>query len=105
MTTPAQQLSRLSVRRDQVLELRLKQPPLTPRSVVAKLDGLKKTYEVPNFRIGGKYDLAKPESWRNGGEGGATLESLGAKPARTSYIALGTPKRNAKSRRPAVQRR
>jgi pimeloyl-ACP methyl ester carboxylesterase len=72
------------------------QQPLTPRSVVAKLDHLKQTHEVPNFRIGGKYDLAKPESWRNGGEGGTTLESLGAKPARTGYIALGTPKKNAK---------
>jgi homoserine O-acetyltransferase/O-succinyltransferase len=72
------------------------QQPLTPRSVVAKLDGIKQTYEVPNFRIGGKYDLARPQSWHDGGEGGTTLESLGAKPARTAYIAVGTPKRNAK---------
>ena len=72
------------------------QQPLTPRSVVAKLDDLKKTYELANFRIGGKYDLARPDVWRNGGEGGTTLESLGAKPARTAYIAVGTPKRNAK---------
>jgi pimeloyl-ACP methyl ester carboxylesterase len=72
------------------------QTPLTPRSVVAKLDSLKMTYEVPNFRIGGKYDLAQPKGWQNGGEGGTTLESLGAKPARTAYMAMGTPKRNAK---------
>src|SRR5688572_8393495 len=72
------------------------QQPLTPRSVVPALDSLKRTYEVPNFRIGGKYDLAQPAAWADGGVGGTTLESLGAKPARTSYMAVGTPKRNAK---------
>ena len=72
------------------------QQPITPRSVVTALDGRKLTHEVPNFRIGGKYDLAQPAAWANGGVGGATLESLGAKPARTAYIALGTPQRNAK---------
>ena len=68
--------------------------PLTPRSVVPALDPLKKTYEVKDFRIGGSYDLANPKSWDNGAEGGTTLESLGAGPARTAYIAVGTPKRN-----------
>jgi homoserine O-acetyltransferase/O-succinyltransferase len=68
---------------------------ITPRSVVMGLDGLKQTYDVPNFRIGGKYDLARPASWQGGGEGGTTLESLGGKPAHTAYIAVGTPKRNA----------
>ena len=72
------------------------QQPLTARSVVAKLDALKQTHEVRDFRIGGKYDLSRPAAWANGGEGGVTLESLGAKPARTAYIAVGTPKRNAK---------
>ncbi|HTP94786.1 MAG TPA: alpha/beta hydrolase [Burkholderiales bacterium] len=72
------------------------QEPVTARSVVAKLDALKQTYAVPNFRIGGKYDLSRPTTWANGGEGGVTLESLGAKPAHTAYIAVGTPKRNAK---------
>jgi homoserine acetyltransferase len=71
------------------------QQPLTPRSVAAALDGLKQTYTVPNFRIGGKYDLAAAQSWQNGAEGGTTLESLGAGPAHTAYIAVGTPKRNA----------
>ena len=70
--------------------------PITARSVVAGLDSLKQTYEVSNFRIGGKYDLAKPASWQGGGDGGTTLESLGGKPAHTAYIAVGTPKRNAK---------
>ena len=74
----------------------LAQQPLTPRSVVAGLDKLKLTHEVKNFRIGGKYDLANPKSWENGAEGGTTLESLGAAPARTAYIAVGTPKRNGK---------
>jgi pimeloyl-ACP methyl ester carboxylesterase len=72
------------------------QQTLTPRSVVAPLDARKLTYEVPNFRIGGKYDLAQPAAWADGGVGGTTLESLGAKPARTAYIAMGTPRRNAK---------
>ncbi|WP_222623005.1 alpha/beta hydrolase [Ramlibacter cellulosilyticus] len=71
------------------------QQPLTPRSVVADLDRLKQTYEVRNFRIGGKYDLADGKAWENGAPGGTTLESLGAAPARTAYMALGTPKRNA----------
>jgi pimeloyl-ACP methyl ester carboxylesterase len=64
--------------------------------VVASLDNLKKTYDVPNFRIGGKYDLAKPQAWQNGADGGTTLESLGAGPAHTAYIAVGTPRRDAK---------
>ncbi len=72
------------------------QQPVTPRSVVAALDGRKLSYEVPNFRIGGKYDLAQPAGWAAGGVGGTTLESLGAKPARTGYIAMGTPRRDAK---------
>ena len=72
------------------------QQAVTERSAVAELDKLKQTYEVRNFRIGGKYDLANPKAWENGGEGGTTLESIGAAPARTSYIAVGTPQRNAK---------
>lgn len=79
-----------------VAALAAAQQPLTPRSVVGSLDSLKQTYAVPNFRIGGKYDLARPVAWRDGGEGGTTLESLGAGPAHTAYIAVGTPRRNAK---------
>jgi hypothetical protein len=41
-------------------------------------DELKKTVEIANFRLGGKYDLSDPSKWENGGEGGVTLESLGA---------------------------
>jgi pimeloyl-ACP methyl ester carboxylesterase len=72
------------------------QQPLTPRSVVPALDKMKQTYEVKNFKIGGQYDLANPKSWENGAEGGKTLESLGAGPAKTAYIAVGTPKKNDK---------
>ena len=59
-------------------------------------DSLKRYYEIANFRIGGKYDLAAaPDTWRDGGAGGTTLESLGGGKLRTSYITLGTPRRNA----------
>jgi homoserine O-acetyltransferase/O-succinyltransferase len=74
----------------------LAQQPLTPRTAVAALDGLKKTYEVPNFRIGGKYDVSNPASFERGAPDGVTLESLGGKPARTAYMAVGTPKKNDK---------
>ena len=69
--------------------------PFTRRSSQMQHDGLKKTYEIANFRLGGKYDLADPSKWENGGEGGMTLESLGAGKLRTAYIAVGTPRRNA----------
>jgi len=66
-------------------------------SMTPAQDMHKKYYEIPNFRIGGTYNLdANPDSWRNGGEGGTTLESLGAGPLQVAYIAVGTPKRNAK---------
>jgi homoserine acetyltransferase len=72
-------------------------PLITPPSSVMAQDKLKQYYEIPNFRLGGKYDLdADPETWRNGGEGGTTLESLGAGPLRVAYIAVGTPRRNDK---------
>lgn len=67
----------------------------TPASSVPTLAPLKKYYDIPDFRIGGTYDLtADPETWRNGGEGGVTLESLGAGPLKTAYIDMGTPIRN-----------
>jgi homoserine acetyltransferase len=59
-----------------------------------KYDELKKTVEIANFRLGGKYDLSDPSKWENGGEGGVTLESLGGGKLHTSYIAVGTPRRN-----------
>jgi pimeloyl-ACP methyl ester carboxylesterase len=70
-------------------------PPFTRRSSQVQHDGLKQYYEIPNFRLGGKYDLDNPSKWVDGGEGGATLESLGGGKLRTAYIAIGTPKKNA----------
>ena len=67
----------------------------TRRSSQMKFDELKKTVEIADFRLGGKYDLSDPSKWENGGEGGVTLESLGAGKLHTSYIAVGTPRRNA----------
>jgi len=69
--------------------------PFTRRSSQVQHDGLKKYYEISNFRLGGKYDLSDPSKWEDGGEGGTTLESLGAGKLRTAYIAVGTPRRNA----------
>jgi homoserine O-acetyltransferase/O-succinyltransferase len=69
--------------------------PFTRRSSQMQHDGLKQTYEIANFRLGGKYDLANPSKWESGGEGGVTLESLGAGKLKTAYIAIGTPRRNA----------
>jgi len=70
-------------------------PPFTRRSSQVQHDGLKQYYEIPNFRLGGKYDLDNPSKWVDGGEGGVTLESLGGGKLRTAYIAVGTPKKNA----------
>ena len=70
-------------------------PPFTRRSSQMQHDGLKKTFEIANFRLGGKYDLSDPSKWEDGGEGGVTLESLGGGKLHTAYIALGTPRRNA----------
>ncbi|MGE9008504.1 alpha/beta hydrolase [Leptospira interrogans] len=69
--------------------------PFTRRSSQVQHDGLKKYYEISDFKLGGKYDLANPSKWENGGEGGVTLESLGGGKLRTAYIAIGTPRRNA----------
>lgn len=62
---------------------------------VAKLGHLKKFYRVPNFKIGGTYEFGNKSAYVLGGTGGVTLESLGAKPLRLSYIEVGTPKRDA----------
>jgi len=69
--------------------------PFTRRSSQEQWNSLKQYYEISGFRIGGHYDLNAPANWRNGGEGGVTLESRGGGKLRTAYIALGTPRRNA----------
>jgi homoserine O-acetyltransferase/O-succinyltransferase len=68
--------------------------PITRLSGVPDLESLKKYYSVPNFVIGGKYDLGNPSASELGGAGGVTLESLGREPLRLSYIAVGTPERD-----------
>ncbi|MGM4919493.1 alpha/beta hydrolase [Tardiphaga sp. 813_E8_N1_3] len=69
--------------------------PFTRRSSQIQHDGLKKYYEISNFRLGGKYDLNDPSKWEDGGEGGVTLESLGGGKLRTAYVAVGNARRNA----------
>jgi homoserine O-acetyltransferase/O-succinyltransferase len=69
--------------------------PFTRRSSQMQHDGLKQYYEISNYRLGGRYNLNEPSKWEDGGEGGTTLESLGAGKLRAAYIAIGTPRRNA----------
>ena len=69
--------------------------PVTARCGVEGLSHLKSFYSIPDFRIGGTYDLDTPSSWQSGGTGGVTLESLGDGPLRTACIAIGTPHRDA----------
>jgi homoserine acetyltransferase len=66
--------------------------PITRPSGVRSLDPLKKYYLIPEFRVGGSYELGGQELWEFGGRDGVTLESLGSGPLRTAYIAEGTPK-------------
>lgn len=68
---------------------------ITRLSGIPELEVLKEYYSVPNFKIGGTYEFGNEASYEFGGKGGVTLESLGQKPLRTSYIAMGTPKRDA----------
>lgn len=66
---------------------------ITPMVQIPDHAKIKKYYEIKNFKLGGTYNLdADPDTWRNGGEGGTTLESLGAGPLQLAYIAVGTPK-------------
>ena len=47
---------------------------------VEGLAHLKTFHPIPDFRIGGTYNLDDPSSWESGGTGGTTLESLGEGP-------------------------
>lgn len=70
---------------------------ITPMVQVPEHAAIKKYFEIKNFKLGGTYNLdADPETWRNGGEGGTTLESLGSGPLQLAYIAVGTPMKNNK---------
>ncbi len=68
--------------------------PLTRLSGVASLAPLKQYHTIPGFRLGGTYDIGNEASHELGGEGGVSLESLGAEPLRTAFIAVGTPQRD-----------
>ncbi|WP_419658478.1 hypothetical protein [Desulfosarcina variabilis] len=68
--------------------------PITRSAEIASLAHLKKYYKIPNFKIGGEYDLDDPASFASGGNGGVTLESLGHGSLRIGYIALGTLKKD-----------
>jgi homoserine O-acetyltransferase len=67
---------------------------ITRLSGIEALHSLKKFYSVPNFMIGGEYEIGNEAAYEFGGKGGTTLESLGQEPLRTAYIAVGTPKRD-----------
>lgn len=68
--------------------------PVTSEVGVPDLAAIKKFETIPNFKIGGKYEIGNPAAYEFGGTGGVTLESLGKGPLRTAYIAVGTPKKN-----------
>lgn len=67
---------------------------ITRLSGVPSLDSLKKFYTVPNFKIGGTYEIGNESAYEFGGKGGVTLESLGGKPLRVAYIAVGEAKKD-----------
>lgn len=71
---------------------------VTRRCGIETLCPLKKFYESPNFKIGGTYALGNEAAYAFGGEGGVTLESLGAGPLRVAYIDVGTPMRDAEGK-------
>ncbi len=70
------------------------QRPVTANCGVEGLAHLKTFHHIPDFRIGGTYNLDDPSSWESGGRGGTTLESLGEGPLRTACITVGTPHRD-----------
>lgn len=67
---------------------------VTRNSGRAELDSLKEYYTIPNFRLGGDYEIGREAAYEFGGEGGVTLESLGQPPLKLAYIAVGTPKKD-----------
>jgi homoserine O-acetyltransferase/O-succinyltransferase len=77
-------------------------PP--PRDGITRLSGVrslarrKRYHFVEGFRIGGDYRIGDPGSYEFGGQGGVTLESLGAGPLRTAYVTAGTAERDESGR-------
>jgi len=71
---------------------------ITPLLLFPAYKDMKKFERIPNFKIGGKYDVGNEASYEFGGEGGVTLESKGMPPLRMAYTAFGTPKRDSNGR-------
>ncbi|MEJ2717401.1 MAG: hypothetical protein P8182_09725 [Deltaproteobacteria bacterium] len=71
---------------------------VTSRCGVPSLKSLKKFATIPGFKIGGTYEIGNEAQYEFGGSGGTTLESLGASPLRTAYIATGTPETDENGR-------
>lgn len=67
---------------------------VTRLSGVPALNSMKKFYAVPNFKIGGDYEVGNETAYEFGGKGGVTLESMGEKPLRVAYIAVGNEKKD-----------
>ncbi|MGO9118712.1 MAG: hypothetical protein ACLQPD_14035 [Desulfomonilaceae bacterium] len=72
--------------------------PVTALSGVKSLDHLKGFYTIPDFKIGGTYEIGNTSQYEFGAPDGTTLESLRAGPLRTAYIAVGAPQRDAEGR-------
>ncbi len=75
-----------------------KDRPITALSGVPALADLKRYYVIPGFGLGGRYEIGEEATYEFGGQGGVTLESLGADALRTAYIAVGTPERDKEGR-------
>lgn len=71
---------------------------ITELSGLPSLAKKKRFHTIPDFKLGGSYNIGHPHLFEFGGEGGTTLESVGAEPLRTSYIAEGTPERDSSGR-------
>ncbi len=67
-------------------------------AAIPSLADRKPLFSLPQFRLGGRYDLGRPQSFANGGEDGTTLEELGAPPLQLGAITLGTPVRDGDGR-------
>jgi len=72
--------------------------PVTALSGVRSLRHLKGFYTIPDFKIGGTYEIGDESQYKFGAPDGITLESLGTGPLRTAYIAVGTPERDVEGR-------
>ena len=75
-----------------------KDRPITALSGVPALADLKRYYSIPRYGLGGRYEIGEESAYEFGGQGGVTLESLGADALRTAYIAVGTPERDSDGR-------